>query len=119
MSDKTYAETQGQPAFDWRTTLDKAINRDLGDGLNEDEHEALIELAQGWVTCACGNQCAIIPRDINGQPRDENLIRLGARFFYAIEDGEWEYAKEVLEQIEARSDILIKQELAILKEQHE
>lgn len=107
MSDKTYSETQGVPAFDWWKALENPQNH---------SHWDLCALAQSWVTCACGNQCAIIPRDVHarypGQPVDEGLSALGIRFHSLVEGACWERAKGVLAEIEARSEILITDELA-------
>lgn len=48
--------------------------------------------AGNWVTCACGNQCDIIPRknwksadDDFGQPDDPELYRLGMQFYQIIQ----------------------------------
>lgn len=113
MSDKTYAETQGKAPFDWNRALDSAI-------AEEPDHitwRQLCHRAQDWVTCAVGNQCAIIPRckSWRGQPYDDRLSNLGLRFFDAVEDRGWRSAKILLDNIEQRSAYLIKEELAKLR----
>lgn len=85
-------------------------------------------LAGDWVTCACGNQCAIIPRSGQGVPEDDELTSLGQEFYNCIvdmygnkldnfEDYTLKYlqncAIKTLEKIEARSFELI---CEILKE---
>jgi hypothetical protein len=80
-------------------------------------------MSTSWTTCACGNLCSIIPRK-NGKPVDESLHDLGECFCSAIMDmyiaekckygkesfeNHREHAKNVLERIEKRSTILIKE----------
>lgn len=108
MSDKTYAETRGEPPFDWW----KALDNPTAFADNE-----LAVKAGAWVTCACGNQCAIIPRFQDGQPKDDELDSLGMRFYAAVESGNWSLAKITLRQIESRSSFLISEELQILRSQ--
>lgn len=45
-------------------------------------------LSGHWVTCACGNQCSIIPRDASGEPYDSKLNILGLEFFEHVENAE-------------------------------
>lgn len=111
--DKTYAETQNEAPFDWNKAL--ANPPDYG----SPDYDNLYILSGDWTTCACGNECAIIPRYkqdslrfAKGQPKDEALADLGHRFHNQITMAEWEDAKETLQAIEARSAILIQQELA-------
>ena len=75
----------------------------------KDRHNEARLLSSSWVTCACGNQCAIIPRDTNGEPTDEDLSDLGYDFHHRIDDGEYTEALKVLELIEKRSLTLIKE----------
>lgn len=46
-------------------------------------------LSGHWVTCACGNQCSIIPRDASGEPYNDKLNVLGLEFFEHVERAEW------------------------------
>lgn len=111
---KTYAEQQNEKPFDWNAFLNKE------DYTREELQEASF-LSSQWVTCACGNQCHIIPRDIKGEPEDEILLWAGIEFHDEIENmrsyrdvkhkfyvGK-ERAKKLLIEIEQRSDVLIKQ----------
>lgn len=79
---KKYVETKSKTPFDWVTFL----SRNCKD-MTEKELEKATKLSQSWVTCACGNQCAIIPRakkdsdDFKyGEPLDETLGNLGSDF---------------------------------------
>lgn len=99
----TYAEKQGEPPFDWNTFLDRAIAGEI----SFDEHNEAINLARHWVSCACGNQCDIIPRDRYGNPLDTWLSILGARFSYRVSRSYFKEAKQTLSNIEARSAELI------------
>jgi hypothetical protein len=109
---KTYAEKEKQKPFDWNKFLDKAI---AGDTTRNEEAKAEL-LANDWVTCACGNQCAIIPRDEEGEPIDEELQELGNDFSNHINDKDWEGAKRCLVDIESRSALLIDQKIKEAKE---
>lgn len=116
--DKTYSELCGTPAFDWNIALDKAI----AGKLTSAEIVELKSKANKWVTCACGNLCSIIPRQIidgykmKGEPIDHELSGLGYYFNAHITNQYWELAKETLQKIESRSKILIFQELQKLNE---
>lgn len=70
---------------------------------------SLKELAKSWVTCACGHQCAIIPRQENGVPIDSELAELGSDFYEAISLRNTTQAIRILQQIEKRSTFLIQQ----------
>lgn len=112
--DKTFAETKGAASFDWNKLLDDFIA-----GKDGDWDQAAI-LARDWITCACGNQCAIIPRfKGSGQPCDQALSDLGTSFFNHIISGHPKRAKRTLRKIEARSAQLIAIELAKLNGQTE
>ena len=97
---KTYAESQDQEKFDWNKFLDQESFSNLDWNYAE-------ELAQEWVTCACGNQCSIIPRDSIGAPIDEGLADLGVDFSDHIIQRNVELSKETLLKIEKRSAELI------------
>lgn len=111
MSDKTYAETQGEAPFDWWKAIDNPPR------INSVAHELLMQKSKSWATCACGNQCAIIPRlddEDQGRPIDGKLLDLGARFHSYVVSCEWMRAKNILSLIEERSGILIAEELSKL-----
>lgn len=103
--------TERRKPFDWNKFLNKKT-------ISKDEWHIAKELANSWVTCACGNQCAIIPRwnsitnnNSPAEPKDKKLNELGYRFNGDISLRYVEEAKETLKKIEARSTILIKREL--------
>lgn len=68
-----------------------------------------------WTTCACGHTCAIIPRDLTGKPEDGELSTLGALFTKAIEDEDRPEARHLLNEIEKRSNQLVREILASQK----
>lgn len=97
---RTYAERSGRDPFNWERMLDR-------NHLTEIEWEEMEELASKWTTCACGNQCDIIPRGINGGPEDEHLSLLGQRFLSLILIRSKRKALACLNEIELRSAELI------------
>ena len=98
---KTYAETQGKKKFDWNAFLENPPER------RSLRHRRATDLSGQWVTCACGNQCDIIPRSASGTPFDNELESLGFSFHALIDDGQWDLAKNTLNLIEKRSSELI------------
>ena len=95
----TYSEVKNRHKFDWNYAIKHP------DEFGEDE---LLEKAESWVTCATGNQCASIPRDGIGAPRDEILKGLGELFTVTIQEGAFDWAGKVLKRIEERTtEILI------------
>lgn len=103
MANVTYSEEKGKEAFDWNKALS------VGD-ISDKTWAELLKKAVDWVTCACGNQCAIIPRYNDGQPKDKVLTLLGGvqGFYGAINERDKEYTIELLAMIESRSAHLIK-----------
>lgn len=104
---KKYAEEFNKEAFDWNRALKNAIRRTTP--MPKAQHVGLYELAGEWVTCACGNQCSIIPRSSIGEPEDEILRKLGFEFACRITMSHWSKAKQTLKQIEQRSALLIRE----------
>jgi hypothetical protein len=100
---KTYAETQWQKKFDWFDELTKAYWKEPG----VRKKRALRILSMSWTTCACGNQCAMIPRSIQGEPKDKLLAALGKRFYEYVKGCQWVEAIGTLTLIEHRSAELI------------
>jgi len=113
---KTYAETKGEQPFDWNRALANPPEPYSTD------HAALMNRSRSWVTCACGNQCAILPRYSfqerrltrapehfyeEGTPRDAELMELGGQFHGAIISAAWTEAQRTLAAIERRSAQLI------------
>ena len=111
--DKTYSEKRDIPPFDWNICLDELM---AGKELSAELHKHYVSLAANWVTCACGNQCAILPRNLNGVPYDHALYGLGHYFYIQIKGASWSRAKETLQKIEARAHTLIQE---ILKNKNE
>ena len=66
-------------------------------------------LSGQWVTCACGAQCAIIPRNTEGEPLDWELKQLGLAFHTAIDLENRSEAFDILMDIETRSIKLMNQ----------
>ncbi len=97
-----YSVKAGEQAFDWRKALKRAISR------KQKKSPSLEEKSKSWVTCACGNQCSVIPRGHRGAPRDGILNDLGVLFFQNIEGGKFKEALVTLDRIEERSIKLIK-----------
>ena len=79
----TYAESEGERPFDWNAFLDMAEHNGEVDYVEMEEASAL---ANSWVTCACGNQCAALPRDEDGTPEDDLLKLLGCEFNNQLQD---------------------------------
>ena len=98
---KTYAETQGENFFDWNAFLENPPK------YRSNEHLVACDLAEDWVTCACGNLCDIILRSPSGSPNDYRLQMFGVMFYREIKDGQWQQAKSTLLTIENRSAKII------------
>jgi len=111
---KTYSETRGEMPFNWTEWLTKqeALVKDnqLLDSLEWGEAQ---KRAKSWVTCACGNQCAVIPRKDDGEPIDTVLLKLGGNqgFYNAIYNLNPTAALHFLSLIEQHSAYLINQEI--------
>lgn len=97
---KTYAENQHYQPFDWRLALSRLY-------ISQKEWELLDDLANSWVTCACGNLCDAIPRALDGAPLDAELRSLGLTFMNNIEYQDSKLALETLDKIEKRSSAIL------------
>ena len=112
---KKYSEYNRKKPFDWYTFLNKKT-------YTQKELDKAQDLAGSWVTCACGNQCTIIPRDEEGCPLDEVLRNLGLEFTEKLVDMDTYFKKEshssifelsrkdalkILDKIEKRSTLII------------
>lgn len=105
---KTYAEIKHEKTFNWRTVLIEIIHENEDNGeIPIWKQEDLITEAKSWVTCACGNQCAIFPRFDNGMPKDEILQDLGMDFYEEIKAHKYHSALKLLHEIEQRSSYLL------------
>jgi len=113
---KTYAEQEGKKKFNWFRFLNRKR-------YTKKELEKASFDAGSWITCACGNLCDVLPRDMWGEPEDKKLAYLGAKFAEKVENfnnayannlDSFEYWREqslnTLNKIEKRSTILIKQQ---------
>lgn len=70
----------------------------------------LARLASEWCTCACGNECVVIPRVTStGRPKDSILYHLGIDFSGDVNEQNSIRAKRTLQKIEDRSLYLIRQ----------
>lgn len=132
----TFAEANQKSPFNWFAFLNKKK-------FTIAQLEKAEERAKNWVTCGCGNQCAIIPRnEAQGEPIDKELVCLGVEFYRAVRDmfnqqkdiefsntfnvdydfkGGWEYfenrkatALKTLNDIEVISSKLIAEEIELL-----
>lgn len=92
------------PVVDWNDVLSKPAPPILSP-----EYDELCNRAKSWVTCACGNQCAVIPRRYQGCPIDDRLSTYGGDFFEYIKERDWVGARMTLELIEARASQLVKE----------
>ena len=97
---KPYATTKRRKFFDWNAFLAQ-------DTIKAADWVKAKVRAGSWVSCACGNQCAIIPRNNDGQPLDNSLYHSGMQFYQAIQDKDVAQARIVLGWIENRSVYLI------------
>jgi hypothetical protein len=100
---KKYAEKKGKEAFDWNKFLENPPEK------GSEEHLDACDLAEDWVTCACGNLCDIIPRSTLGRPLDDKLESLGIDFNNSVQDARYDVGKETLAKIEKRSEEIIKE----------
>jgi hypothetical protein len=115
---KSYAETKRLTPVDWHTFLKLPLGKVTPSLMSK-----MVRKSEAWVSCACGNQCAIIPRRNNGRPLDEELAQFGGYFFSNIvtpqeahqEDNVKAYnvrrknARTTLRQVEQISKRLIKE----------
>lgn len=83
----------------------------IGKGRNMSAFERMLwsHEASSWVTCAVGNLCSVIPRDMFGAPCDNYLRFLGQQFSGAIHEDKFEEAGHILEKIEKRSGEILKE----------
>lgn len=111
---RTYmqAETKKRP-INWNKQLDRLatlakISHNKRTLDQQGEIHLMITQAASWVTCACGNQCEIIPRNSVGCPEDAKLDTLGCQFYHDVSRLDVPKARKTLLAIEKRSLVLIK-----------
>lgn len=99
---ETYAEWTGHRKTDYGRKLE-SISRRLNAEMDEEWRlkiskrlRILAWRCTKWETCAVGNQSALIPRDEQGLPFDNELYKAGVAFeeqieraVRAIEQGDW------------------------------
>ncbi len=76
---KSFAQSKGKEPFNWIEFLSRGDMEDY----TFKELDNAMKLSGDWVTCACGNQCDILPR-VDGVPEDEILRKLGYDFYHHI-----------------------------------
>ena len=91
--------------FNWYTELNKAIKIEPYFIM----YKYLFDVAGNWETCACGELCKALPKDILNRPVDKELLEHGNIFSFCIKNRQWNHAKVVLEQIEKRTAQLLKE----------
>lgn len=121
---KTYTQHLKKKPFDWNVFLNDCIKNKI-DLYKEESNKTnwyrkvylkASKLSSNWVTCAVGNQCAILDRDdFDGEPKDDFLRHCGQEFDYEIGVGDWKGAKQTLKEIEKQSSKLIKKKLDFFK----
>lgn len=109
-----YVEVRGKEPFNWNKAIAAMIKGNKDDKYNAKD---LYDRSGDWVTCACGNLCDIIPRDVDGTPYDGRLEDLGFIFHQDVAIEDWHKAKLTLSQIEKRSAVLINRFLEEKKKQ--
>lgn len=68
--------------------------------------ETVIDKAEDWPDCACGNQDRRIPRSY-GEPLDRKLSDLGVKFGDAVRHQNPSKAEKLMKQIEKRSSEIL------------
>ena len=99
---RTYAEDMNHEPFDWNAAL-----KGLRTGSPAKNQGLLYQLSSEWPTCACGNLCSDLPRNIDAEPCESELLSLGISFHEAVDSLDWNHARAVLARIESRSAELI------------
>ncbi|QMV49820.1 MAG: hypothetical protein [Cryophage ML09] len=99
-------DRMNKPKFNWYMELDKTIKAEP----NHDKYEDLSKRANEWVTCACGQLCKALPRDMQGKPEDLKLFSMGLDFSHSIFAKHWYQALETLNKIESRTSQLLNEQ---------
>lgn len=95
--------------FNWLTELTK-LSHDDGE-ISRWEHNELIRMAGNWPTCACGQLCALLPRDHQRAPLDHSLRLWGVKFAEYVQAKKWCLALQTFEKIEDRTKVLLEKEM--------
>ena len=91
---------KNEEIFNWDDFLNK-------DDITQLEWEKASVMAAKWPTCAVGDQCKDIPRNVHGMPKSKTMQNLGVSFYRSIIDQEINKAKFYMQQIEIRSSQII------------
>ena len=91
--------------FNWYTELNKAIKSEP----DEETYEDLKTRALSWVTCACGQLCKALPRNLKDKPLDRQLATFGIDFAACIYIKKWADSLAILDHIEARTTVLLQE----------
>lgn len=86
----------------WKHVLEVLAPERIARGEEPFTEEELNEAAS-WPTCACGVQDKRIPRERDGEPRDESLSNAGVVFYAAIDAQDLFRARRAMTQIELHS----------------
>lgn len=97
----TYSETKGKPPINWWDRIERL------DTVDEEEYLQWCEDAKDWITCACGSQCDIIPRNEFGVPVNYDLKSFGDSFCVFIRNRRKDKSTWALKNIEHISNRLI------------
>ena len=96
--------------FDWFAFLEQDISV-----IPEYILKEASDLADNWVTCACGQLCRNLPRGLGKKPKDKKLSDLGMQFSRILYEINLEpsnearkEAIEILKAIETRTTTLLK-----------
>lgn len=76
---KTYAKSRGKREINWLFELQNTPLKD------KKKWYVLFQKSTHWPTCAVGNQCDIIPRNLLGKPFDKELASLGGDFTIMVQ----------------------------------
>ena len=95
-----------EPEFNWYMELDKAIKKEP----SEDTYLDLRNRSSSWVTCACGQLCNVLPRNLDSAPVDRQLSDLGLDFADWIYYKNWHKALKILNKIESRTSQLLNEQ---------
>lgn len=90
---------------DWLAILDWLIA--TNPKLTEDQFELLLNAAERWPTCACGQLCKSLPRGVLGAPLDDIACSLGISFLQEIHNRRWQAARDTFLLIEERTKSLL------------
>lgn len=93
--------------FNWLTRLNR-LARAKTRRFKPRDFEKLVEMANGWPTCACGELCQSLPRLSQGEPEDSDLSVFGVKFYGRVLNCDWSGALATFRKIERRSAKLLR-----------